>query len=143
VLAAVCFMPAVGFAQQPQTVETKAQKASGAAKDPNIRSTSNKNDPAKEVPAPESKGGQPTRGPGPWPCTVQADNWTPWAIQVYVDGYYTGLIGPWGQLNVLTGSGESTFYGRADFTNGLAKTWGVWRFSCPAAGVFNWKLTPG
>src|SRR2546425_10469595 len=67
----------------------KSNSSRGAGEDPNIKADKQqaaKNDPANEPPAPPKKGGAKTRGF--FDCSVTADNYTPWWIDVYVDGTY-------------------------------------------------------
>ncbi len=143
-LVAVILMATPAFAQtssdKSKTTVTKGQKGATDV-DKKIKDKSPDNDPKKVVPAPEGKGGT-TRGAGPWPCQVHIDNHTGWKIQVFVDGYYDGLLAPWGDGYVNTGNGTTTFFAVASFTDGSRITWGEWVFNCPAGGVFTWRLTP-
>jgi hypothetical protein len=120
----------------------KAQGSRGAGEDPNIKQDkqSATNDPAKETPAPPKKGGAKTRGY--LDCWVTADNYTPWWIDIYIDGTYRGQVAPWGGGTVDAGSGGTTVYGRAVFTSGAVKTWGPRQFQCSPNGDFTWRLDP-
>jgi hypothetical protein len=126
--------------EKSKTTVTKGQKAAPDA-DKYIKDKSPDNDPKKSVPAPSAKGGG-SRGAGPWPCQVHIDNRTGWRIQIYVDGQYDGLLSSWGDGFVNTGSGVTTFFAVATFTDGSRLTWGQWVFNCPAQGVYTWSLTP-
>ena len=126
------------MAPKKETV-TKSQKGPDGD-DPNIKDKTFNNDIKKVVPPPAKPGA--TRGEGPWPCRVYVNNRTGWIVQVYVDGSFRGLVGPWGAVYVNTGNGGSLFYGRADFTNAPPLTWGTWSFNCPANGTFTWTITP-
>lgn len=74
---------------------------------------------------PNIKGGMPTddnikkdekkigakAGTGYNNCYVYVTNYTAYTINVYVDGYYVGTMGPYGSLNAVTGTGYTTCYG--------------------------------
>jgi hypothetical protein len=126
--------------QEPknQVVETKSQMSRGGD-DPNIKSTTRVNNAKKETPAPPSKGGEKPRGQLQT-CVVHVDNRTPWYIHIYIDGDYSGLMPPWGDLYDRAIAGTTVFYGRANFDDGSARTWGPWRFSCPPGMEYTWRL---
>jgi hypothetical protein len=120
----------------------KAASSRGAGPDSNIKQDKQSavNDPAKGTPAPPKKGGAATRGY--LDCWVTASNYTPWWIDVYIDGTYRGQLSPWGDGTVNAGSGATVIYGRAVFTDGSAKTWGPRQFACAPNGTFTWRLDP-
>ncbi len=141
-LAVIALAGAVAFAAEKKAkevvVEAKAQKPRGEGADANVKSGPGKNDPTKKVPAPAAKGGEKKRGGA---CGVIADNYTPWIIQVYIDGDYQGTVAPWGDLDLLAIAGWPTnAYARADFTDGSTITWGPKIFNCEAESVYRWKL---
>ena len=134
-----------GFAQAKQAaapgkapVEDKATKSRGAGADENIKSKNEKNDPKATIAAPESKGGEKSRG---GICGVKVSNWTPWKVQLFVDGDYIALVGPYGDVDVVTGSGITRVYARADFTDGSVNYWGPRSFNCASGGIYTWKLS--
>jgi hypothetical protein len=117
--------------------QDKAQTARGAAdKDPNVTNPPGANDPAKEPPAPASKGGQKSRGTS---CFVTYDNYTPWHVEAFIDGSYCGTVSPFGELDCVTGDGWTTIYARARFTDGSMKYWGPRRGMCDSEH-FTWEL---
>src|SRR2546427_662757 len=119
----------------------KSNSSRGAGEDPNIKTDKQqaaKNDPANEPPAPPKKGGAKTRGF--FDCWVTADNYTPWWIDIYVDGTYRGQVAPWGAGTVNAGAGSTTLYGRAVFDSGSVRNWGPRQFHCSSDGVFTWRL---
>jgi hypothetical protein len=63
-------------------------------------------------------------------CRVDVDNWTPWKVQIYVDGTFRGLVSPWGDGVTYTGAGPTRVYARAEFTDGSALTWGPTDYDC-------------
>src|SRR5260370_34217386 len=106
------------FAAGPQaaTATDKSSSSRGAGEDPNIKADKQqaaKNDPANEPPAPPKKGGAKTRGF--FDCWVTADNYTPWWVDVYVDGTYRGEVAPWGAGTVNAGAGGAMLYARVLF----------------------------
>jgi len=119
-------------------VEDKATKSRGAGADENIKSHSDKNDPKASIPAPANKGGEKSRG---GICGVKVSNWTPWKVQLFVDGDYIALVGPYGDVDVVTGSGVTRVYARADFTDGSVNYWGPRSFNCAAGEIYTWKLS--
>jgi hypothetical protein len=123
---------------KPEVVETKSEVARGG-EDSNIKSTTRVNNPKAEPPAPPSKGGDKPRGQLQT-CVVHMDNRTPWYIHIYIDGAYSGLLPPWGDLYVRAIAGPTVFYGRANFDDGSSKTWGAWKFPCPAGNEYTWRL---
>jgi hypothetical protein len=124
----------------PEVVKAKAQSSRGTGEDPNIKSGSDKNDPKSNTPAPSYKGGTAARGSGPGVCGVRADNYTRYIIKVYVDGSYRGAVGPFDNGTVFVGNGATTFYARADFTDGSYKYWGTWVFNCQHGTTVTWEL---
>jgi hypothetical protein len=121
----------------------KAMASRGAGPDTNIKQDKDqatKNDAAKAPPAPPSKGGAKTRGI--FDCWVTANNYTPWWVDIYVDGTYRGQVAPWGAGTVNAGAGGTALYGRAVFTDGSYKSWGPRQFACTSDGQFTWRLDP-
>jgi hypothetical protein len=135
VIAALC---ATAYAAgKTKVVETKGVKARGDGSDDNVKNATDKNDPNSNVEAPPEKGGPKKRGA----CGLAVDNRTRWVIRIYVDGYYRGTVGAWGDLGRLVTEGwPTTVYARADFTDGSALTWGPQRFDCEAGEVYTWHL---
>jgi hypothetical protein len=123
-------------AQTPgkQTVSDKAQSARGSGdNDANVKTKAGPNDPAAKFPAPAGKGGDKTRGAA---CTVNFDNWTSWYIEVYVDGNYWGVVGPWSDMDTIAGNGAT----RALFRDGSMKYWGPRNMNCAQGGYYTWEL---
>ena len=120
------------------SVEDKAAKSRGGGADENIKSKNEKNDPKAAIAAPANKGGEKTRG---GLCGIRVSNWTPWKVQLFVDGDYIALVSPYGDVDVVTGSGVTRVYAKADFTDGSVSSWGPRNLPCPAGGINTWKLT--
>lgn len=140
VVAALVVAPALYSGdEKPATgdvVKAKGQKSRGDAKDENIKSKSEKNDPNAKATAPPSKGGDKTRG---GTCQVHWDNQTQWKIQVFTDGAYQGLLGPYADAYEWYEGTSGTLYGRADFDDGSVLTWGPQRAVC-RGGAFHFQL---
>jgi hypothetical protein len=122
-----------------QTVKETAKKGTSGT-DQNIKSDSEKNDPAQKVEPPPQKSGKKSRGLGPYPCSMHVDNHTPWLIRIYVDGSYRGTINSYGDLVGIIGNGSTAAYGVAVFTDGSTRTWGPHVFECGAGSSYTWQL---
>lgn len=113
---------------------TKAAKARGSAVDENIKAPFKANSTANKPDAPAQKGGEKERGT----CAILVDNWTPWHIEIYVDGDYVGMVSPYGQATGYFHSGRRKAYARATFDDGSVLTWGPSTLDCH--GVSTWRL---
>ena len=89
-----------------------------------------------EVTAPSSKGGPKSRDFDA--CQLTWDNWTPWYIDLYVDGTWVGTMGPWGEMYGVYRSGAE-LYARANFDDGSYKYWGPTTLDCTNLKMV-WKL---
>jgi hypothetical protein len=124
---------------QTGTVDTHGQKARGSAdNDPNVKTKAATNDPSKKMPAPAHKGGPKDRAGA---CVVMFDNYTPWAIEAFVDGDYWGVVPRYGELTAYVGNGRTQVYARARFTDGSMLTFGPQYFGCNNERLV-WKLHP-
>jgi hypothetical protein len=143
VLGVVCILPGIAGAQSKdgKPVLATAKKGTAGA-DANIKSENRTNAPdaASKYPAPADKGGTKTRGGGWYECGVHVDNHSPYYVQIFVDGDYSGTVAPWGDYYAHTGSGATSLYGRALFDDGSVYTWGPQAVRCPANGWFLWQL---
>lgn len=129
---------AVVSAADPSNKGTdKASKSRGKAdaQDPNIKNLSEQNKLDAKLPAPPQKGGPARRGV----CVVHFDNQTQWKIQVFADGNYEGLVGPYGDLYAYAISGATRVYGRAVFDDGSTTSWGPRIIDCE--GSYTWSMT--
>jgi len=122
-----------------QTVKETGKKGN-AGNDQNIKSDSDKNNPDKKVEPTPQKSGKKSRGLGPYPCSLQIDNHSPWLVRIYVDGYYRGTVNSYGDLIGITGNGTTTTYWVAVFDNGTTTTWGPHVFNCGAGSSYSWGL---
>jgi hypothetical protein len=129
--------PAAGQ-DHPKSATTKATTSRGDANtpDPNIKHDRAANDPNAKIEAPAAKGGAKTRQAA---CRIHIDNRTGLYIDIFTDGNFRGTISPYDDTYGYVECGNTTFYGRATFTNGSVRTWG------PAVyfvdGSFTWSLT--
>jgi hypothetical protein len=119
-----------------QRVSDTAQTPRGT-EDTNIKTKQAPNDPAKDTPAPANKGGEKTRAAA---CIVNFDNYTPWFIEMYVDGNFAGIVGPWDDVNAIAGNGPTVLYARANFRDGSFKYWGPRSMNCVPGGFTTWEL---
>ena len=124
--------------KHPKSATTKGTNSRGDAnaKDENIKHDSAPNDPNAKIEAPPEKGGPKTRGGA---CRAHVDNRTPYVISIYTDGDYRGQVSPYGDSYGWVGCGNTTFYGRALFTDGSARSWGPSLYYVD--GTFTWTLT--
>ena len=119
-------------------VKASAQSSRGGGQDSNIKSDNKANDPnAKTPPPPEKSGTRGARG-----CAVDVNNYTAWYVDIYVNGVFTGTVGPWGNGFVYPPAMGSALYGRANFTDGSWKYWGPQQFTCAQSSVNEWRINP-
>jgi len=115
-------------------VKTQAQTSRGGGADTNIKTEKpTANDPKSEATKPAGRG----RG-----CNVEVNNDTGWYVDIYVNGVYTGTVGPWGSGWAYPPVAGSNLYGRANFTDGSWKYWGPREFGCGQGSVNTWDITP-
>lgn len=126
-------------AADSNTIKATAQ-AGKAGADPNVKKADVTNDSKAAAGKAPAHRGATTRGFGPGVCGVVAENWTSLYVKIYVDGTYRGTLGPWDEGVVFTGSGATTMYARADFTDGSYKYWGPSIVNCPRGGRHTWEL---
>jgi hypothetical protein len=120
---------------QEKDVTTKATQSRGGGPDENIKSKAVENNPNALPPAPPEKGGDKSRGPV---CYLTVDNYTPWRIQIYIDGEFVGMVSAWGKADGSYPSSTYRLYGVADFTSGDRYTFGPRDQYCN--GPFTWTL---
>lgn len=128
------------FAQDKETklIETIGQKGTGD--DPDIKSKSKINDPNANMDIPSWKSGEGIKGPGAEPCYIICDNWTPWYLDIYVDGIYHGTLAPWEKKWTFTGSGYTKIKGIAEMPSGNYVYWGPEIFYCPKYEEYTWRF---
>lgn len=128
----------ITFGALAQTGEDQASKSRGNANtDANIKSMSALNSPGQKAIAPEGKGDGKSRGSS---CSVNFENYTPWKIQCYIDGYYYGLVHGYGSGSASITPGSASLYAVADFDDGSRLTWGPRSITC--SGSYTWNLKP-
>ena len=119
-----------------EPMKTKAAKRRGTGEDENITTSTVENDLETRAPAPKEKGGDATRGSRG--CRLIVDNWTPWMINIYVDGSYSGMVSSWGKADGWFASGRRNVYAVAPFRDASDLTWGPERVNCQ--GSYTWQL---
>jgi len=118
-----------------KTIETIYQKGTGD--DANVISKDKKNDPNDKSQIPAWKD-ESSKGPGYDPCEVTLKNYTSWYIDIYIDGYYQGTIGPWEDRYTYTGTGTTKLYAKAEMNDGSYLYWGPQSFYCDYR--YTWKF---
>lgn len=66
------------------------------------------------------------------------DNWTPWYIDIYVDGEFRGFVEPWDEGTTWAIPGNTRLYGVAEFDDGDKYYWGP--TTVETGYEFTWKL---
>ena len=69
-------------------------------------------------------------------CQVIVDNWTGYAIDIYVDGAWEGTVAAWSDGYTWAIPGRTKLYGES---TGGTKYWGPSYVNC--TGAYTWKLT--
>jgi len=69
-------------------------------------------------------------------CKVIIDNWSGYAVDIYVDGYYEGTVAAWSEGYTYTVSGQTKLYG---LSVGGTLEWGPKWVDCGYS--YTWKLT--
>jgi hypothetical protein len=117
---------------------TRAEKSRGGT-DPNVkqdRQAATEEDKVT-LPAPphkaEAREGERSRQVGM--CTVIVDNWTGYAIDLFVDGTYRGTVSGYGEGYTYAISGATQLYARSA---GGSLYWGPYTVSCISSYV--WRL---
>jgi len=123
-----------------QSVETKASKSRGAGEDENIKSDVkiNSKEAANKLPVPFAKGGEKSRASN---LKVVVENWTPYYVDIYNDGYYQGTIGPYDDSYFYDYGDAIELYGVAKFDDGSTLTWGPNYVANDEYYTYTWKLT--
>jgi hypothetical protein len=132
--------PAKKHAATKEVFKSKAKPGEAGATDPNVKNMEATNNPKAAQEKPPSHKGAKTRGFGPGVCASTIDNWTGWYVKFFVDGSFRGSVGPWDDGTVYVGSGATTLYARADFTDGTYKYWGPQVVNCPTGGQHIWSI---
>jgi hypothetical protein len=104
-----------------------------AAADKNIKDPLKKGNP-KVPPKPSNKDGarmQSSEG------VIHVNNYTSNRVDIYVDGYYEGTVGRFGDLYRRADADEYTVYGKATDGSG---TFGPRNVRVPAGGSVTWTL---
>lgn len=145
VAALVCGSAQGVFAQKrgkgkSQSFVLKPNKTTERGSDPNVKDESMVNSQNQEAAGPANKdAGGATRGAA-GVCRVKVDNWTPWKIQIFVDGTFRGMVSPWGDGVTYTGAGPTRVYARAVFDDGSALNWGPKDYDCFSGQYIYFRL---
>jgi hypothetical protein len=125
-LVALFTISVYGQTKEVKVIEsksTKIEKTRGT--NPNVI----KERPTTDEPAPKpekSRGGE---------CKVIVDNWTGYAIDIYVDGEYAGTVAAWSDGYTYAVEGKVKLYGKS---TGSSHEWGLVYVDCYYE--HKWKL---
>lgn len=120
---------------QPDNATVTGKSTTVSGKDPNIKHDEGKNDKNATPIQPESKGGPKVRGGN---ARLHIDNHTKWYIKLYNNGDYIGTVAAYGDNYYNAEPGTHHLYGRAEFSDGSALTWGPNTYE--VYGNFTWNL---
>ena len=129
--------------KQSKSVEVKSQKKQSTGKgmdeDPNIKQGFMENDPDTPMTVPASKGGGGAKGGG-GNCKVMLDNFTNYAIQIYINGDYKGVLYGGNESTLYYTPGQVTIYAKAPFSDGSYNYWGPTTYSCGSNEYIYYKM---
>jgi hypothetical protein len=115
--AACLFGGRVSLAQPPKVGQSATVKANprkrgaGDAKSPEIKDAEKKGNPATRKNRPAAKGGDAKRAALP---VFHIDNRTDQYIDIYLDGYFEGTVGPYGDMYRYVDVGSHRVYAQGD-----------------------------
>jgi hypothetical protein len=90
------------YAQEKKSVDVKAKKVeTSRGENPNIKFSVPKTDDNPEAKPEKERGAY---------CGIDFKNYTGYYIDIYVNGYYKGTLGPWADGSVTVYSGYTTIY---------------------------------
>lgn len=125
----ICSLQAQEPDKEKKVQESKPEKVDKArGEDPNIT----KDKPTTDEPAPKP---EESASRGDY-CKVIVDNWSGYAVDIYVDGEYAGTVAAWGDGYTWAVEGKTKLYGRS---TGGTLTWGPVYVDCYYEHT--WKLT--
>ena len=124
--------------RQQSRIMTKAMVVrERGTEDTHIKTPAGPNKVNARTPAPAGQGGPRRRG---GTGRIHVDNHTPWYIEIFVDGNYTGTVGPWGDLYRYADPASYEMYGKANFDDGSERTWGPRTIEVPEGRTMTWEL---
>lgn len=128
--------------QKKQSFTLKATKVESGrgGEDPNIKDRSMANTENQDFVAPKEKGGTTTGRGAAGVCRVDFDNRTNLKVQLFVDGAFRGVLAPYGDASVYTGSGPTRVYARAEFTDGSYVYWGPSDYTCYSGQYIDFRM---
>ncbi len=148
-------MPSVAYGQkdvntpkakkykQAKSVEVKGTKkeagGKGAEDDPNIKEGFTENDPDTPMTVPASKGGGGAKGGG-GNCKITLDNFTNYAVQIYINGVYKGVLYGGNESTLYYTPGSVAIYAKAPFSDGSFTYWGPTTYDCGDNQYIYYKL---
>jgi hypothetical protein len=122
----------VAQTKEKKTITNVAQKKTAGQKVIDITGPKTQN--VQDKPAVENKSKGDVYGSDY--CDVTIDNWTGYAIDIYIDGSFRGTIAAYDKRVTWAIPGTTKFYAEA---SGTTYYWGTYSFDCSYA--YTWKLT--
>lgn len=126
-------------ASETEVTSTKKEAGSKSGDDPNIKEEFTENDPDTPMTMPSSKGGSGAKGAG-GSCKIMLDNFTNYAIQIYINGVNKGVLYGGNESTLYYTPGSVTIYAKAPFSDGSYSYWGPTTYSCGANQYVYYKL---
>lgn len=127
-------------ASESEVTSTKMEATGkGMADDPNIKQEFEPNDPDTPMTVPASKGGGGSKGAG-GNCKVMLDNYTNYAVEIYINGDYKGVLYGGSESTLYYTPGSVTIYAKAPFSDGSYKYWGPTTYSCGSNQYVYYKM---
>lgn len=128
-------------ASESEVTSTKMEASSGKgiADDPNIKQGFTENDPDTPMTVPASKGGGGSKGAG-GNCKVLLDNYTNYAIEIYINGVNKGVLYGGNESTLYYTPGQVTIYAKAPFSDGSYSYWGPTTYSCGSNQYVYYKM---
>lgn len=121
-----------------------SQKEAGSKSgdsDPNVKEGFTENDPdtPMTMPASKSSGGAGSKGAG-GNCKVMLDNFTNYAVEIYINGNYRGVLYGGNESTLYYTPGSVTIYAKAPFSDGSYKYWGPTTYDCGSNQYIYYKM---
>jgi hypothetical protein len=135
----------VALAACPLSAQQDKQSQTGkAGKDSHIKSDSDQNSPAASEGASNSKRAMRAKGGSTeGTCEIRIHNFTNLKVKIFVNGDYTALAAPYGNLTITGDAGNKLeIYERADFVGGKQyKYWNTSTYDCTSGEQVDENLT--
>lgn len=129
--------------KQSKSVAVSGEKKEAGSKsgtsDSNIKQEYAENDPDTPMTVPSSKGGGGSKGAG-GNCKIMLDNWTNYAVNIYINGVYKGILYGGNESTLYYTPGSVTIYAKAPFSDGSYYYWGPTSYTCGSNQYIYYKM---